>query len=212
MSLGVGIVTTALSVGLDTLLIKPQRSVGTIVMQAVISESHSDELQITDHPVEKGASISDHAFKLPAEVTIVGAFSNSPSVSGLIDGIIGGLKATFTGGQELFEGKAPQLVTDVYQSLLKLQAQAVPFDIYTGKRKYSNMLLKSISTTTDRRTENSLEVTLQCREVLIVSATLVSVPADKANQATPQVTQAPVAGGAKSLQPGSNFIKPTGAP
>src|SRR6516165_2153430 len=39
------------------------RSVGGIVAQVWISEQERDELHITEHPVEQGAPISDHAYK-----------------------------------------------------------------------------------------------------------------------------------------------------
>jgi hypothetical protein len=35
-----------------------------------IEEQHSDELNITEHPVETGSPISDHAYMTPPEVTI----------------------------------------------------------------------------------------------------------------------------------------------
>jgi hypothetical protein len=36
----------------------------------VVSEKHSDTLEITEHPVETGAAISDHAYKRPSEVVM----------------------------------------------------------------------------------------------------------------------------------------------
>jgi hypothetical protein len=38
------------------------------IPDATIEEVHNDELEITDHPVEKGTTISDHAFKRPSEL------------------------------------------------------------------------------------------------------------------------------------------------
>lgn len=205
MTAAVGILTTALQFGLDSLLIKPARALGPMVLQVTLEENHDDELEITDHPVEKGAIISDHAFKRPCQVVIRGSWSNSPSLAGLIDGVLGGLKATVVGGQALLSGKAATNVIDTYTKLLKLQSGAVPFDIYTGKRKYSNMLIRSINVTTNKQTENELAATIVCREVILVSTSLVTVPTDASKQANPGSTAAPTSAGTRALLDGTNY-------
>jgi hypothetical protein len=43
------------------------RKIGVIIPDVVVSEKHSDTLEITEHPVETGAAISDHAYKRPAK-------------------------------------------------------------------------------------------------------------------------------------------------
>lgn len=135
------------------------RSIGGIVAPCTLQERHSDTLTLTNHPVELGAQITDHAFKNPVEVDITigwGAGSTTP---------------------------LPQ----IYQQLLDLQRSAVPFDIVTGKRKYKNMIIVSIGQTTVSDTENSLIIYLSCREVIIVE-TQVTTMAPAANQANPQNT------------------------
>lgn len=62
---------------LYALISSPVRVIGTIIPDVVVEEHHRDQLVITDHPVERGAAISDHAFKLPVEVEIRCGFSNS---------------------------------------------------------------------------------------------------------------------------------------
>jgi soluble lytic murein transglycosylase-like protein len=46
------------------------RKIGMIIPDVVVSEKHSDTLEITEHPVETGAAISDHAYKRPSEVVM----------------------------------------------------------------------------------------------------------------------------------------------
>ena len=53
------------------------RQIGTIIPEVVIEEMHRDRLIITDHPVESGAAISDHAFKMPVEVDMRVGWSDS---------------------------------------------------------------------------------------------------------------------------------------
>lgn len=205
-----GAVLTAVQLGLGSLLVRPRRSIGPFTMQVTVQERHTDEMEITDHPIEQGATISDHAFKRAAEVTIEGSWSASPSSSGLVDGIIGGLKASVMGAQAIVTGKPPTSMQEMYDKLLRLQKEAIPFDIYTGKRKYSNMGMRSLVVQTDKMTENSLAVTMVCRELLIVMVSVLTVPTDAAKQANPGVTAPPVSSGTKSLLSGSGY-SPAGA-
>ena len=205
MSAQIGFITAAAQYGLGSILVKPLRAIGPLVMQVVVEEVHSDDLQITDHPVELGAMITDHSYRLPAELTIRGGWSNSPTVAGLFAGLVAGVGSTGTGIQSLVTGNEATQIRDWYKKLLKLQADRIPFDVYTGKRIYKNMLIKGMTVTTDEKYENSLFVTVSLREVLIVSTQILTVPATMANQADPSATAQPVNNGTKSVQPTNQF-------
>lgn len=204
MSGEIGFVTAAAQVGLESILVRPKRSIGAFVAQVTISESHKDELEITEHPVQQGASIADHAFKRPAEVTVVCAWSNSPSYSSLVGGLVGAVAQTLDGVQSLVTGNSASQVRETYQKLLKLQSDRIPFDVYTGKRAYKNMLLRSLTVETEKETENVLMVTAVLRQVIIVSTQTVTVPS-AAVQADPASTAAPVDKGSKALVPAPNY-------
>lgn len=200
------------------------RSIGPIVANVTIEERHVDELDITDHPVERGATISDHAFKRPSEVVIRCAWSNSPSspgtlsggiagaignkIAGILNNAVTGAASRTIGGSALGNlavaefgsltalgaqfntgrGKGTTSVQDVYQQLLQLQRSAIPFSVYTGKRKYDNMLIKTLTVETDLKTENSLMATLVCREVIIVQTQVNPVSASASQQKNPEKT------------------------
>ncbi|ELX8408480.1 MAG: hypothetical protein E7E41_20155 [Klebsiella oxytoca] len=143
---------------LSTLFQQQTRKIGLIVPSVVISEKHSDTLEITEHPVEVGAAISDHAYRRPSEVVMQVGFAGGGSLLDLLDTTSFGLSA----------GLSPR---EVYQNLLDLQNSRVPFDVVTGKRLYSNMLIRAIEVTTERSTENVLSAVLTLREVIITSTT-----------------------------------------
>lgn len=137
----------------DTLI---QRAVGDIEFDVTVEERHEDSLTITEHPVEKGAAISDHAYKNPMRVTI-------------------------SAGKGAKDGETvPQ---ETYDALLELQKSREPFNIVTGKRSYENMLVEDIQVITDVDTDNVLMVTLDCREVIIVATETVQVPPSRQRQA-----------------------------
>lgn len=52
--------------------------IGSISLDASLSEGHSMTAEATDHPVEQGSSISDHVHIKPRVVTIEGIISNHP--------------------------------------------------------------------------------------------------------------------------------------
>ena len=52
--------------------------IGDIVIDASITETHVLENEITDHPVEQGANISDHSRPLPDSFTMECVVSNTP--------------------------------------------------------------------------------------------------------------------------------------
>ncbi len=152
---------------LSVLFNQRSRKIGLIIPDVVVSEKHQDALEITEHPVEIGAPVSDHSYKRPAEVTMEMGFSGGGSLLDFADtSAIGISLGTST--------------KEIYQQILDLQASRVPFDVTTGKRQYSNMLIRDIDVTTDRTSENVLMCVLTLREVIISQTQSISV-ADKAD-------------------------------
>jgi hypothetical protein len=200
-----GIVTAAAQLGLQSLVIKPKRQIGPFTAQVTIDEVHTDELEITEHPVEMGASIADHAYKRPAEVTIRCSWSNSPTADGFVAGLVGAVTGTVSGVSSLLSGQSLGQVREVYQNLLQLQEQRIPFDVLTGKRNYSNMLVKTLRQETNKDTENSLMITATLRQVIIVTTQTVMVKTPTSAQQDPQATGATVNQGTKQLTPAPNY-------
>lgn len=178
-----GIAAGALATGstIANVLLRDGRKLGTIIPNVVVEEVHTDTLTITDHPVEQGAPITDHAFKNPAELSMrIGWSSSSVALDAVVSSVVDSVKA----------GKltTPKIKTvrDIYEDLLKLQASRKPFDVSTGKRLYKDMLIKSISTTTDASSENSLVVSVVLRQIIIVQTKAAKLKAE--NQAKPNKT------------------------
>lgn len=148
--------------------IKPQRQVGSIVVNVVISEDATDELTITQQPVQQGAMISDHAFKNPTNFRMTAYLKDNLFTS----------------------------LSKLYQNLLDLQNSRVPFDVVTPKRIYRNMLLKTLGQSTDQRTENLLSISMTFQEVIIVKVGSTTIP--KSKQRTPEKTAKTEDAGKKS--------------
>jgi len=134
-------------------ILKTQRSIGNITAYVLIEESTTDELEITSHPVQNGAPITDHAFKQPAELSL-----------------------------KILCGQNEKPLDQIYSDFLILQASREPFQITTPKRIYKNMLMQSVGQTTDKETENVLSLSLKCREIIMVSTQTVKVPPRKVHK------------------------------
>lgn len=147
--------------------------------QVTIEEIATDKLNITTHPVEQGAAITDHSFKEPAELVLRLGWSNSEYSAVATD--VMAISTIFSGqGEGGFN-----YVQEVYDSLLALQLNRIPFQIITGKRIYPTMLIKSMTSPTNNESEHSLFVTMICQEIIITQTTATSFP-DASVQANPQ--------------------------
>lgn len=203
MNAVVGFVATAALLYSDAIRARPKRQIGKIKAQVTIRESHREETQITDHPVEQGAMITDHAFELPSEVILECAWSNSPSKANPVDGTIAAAK-------DLVTGNTRDQVRSVYEDLLKLKAARDPVDVYTGKKLYRNMLVKSLAMSNDDANENALFVTVTMRQVLLVSTRTVSGIAPPARQAQPALTNPPTDAGTQAPKAGTGRFNSAG--
>lgn len=152
----------------------PKRAIGQFQARVTVQEVADDVLEITQHPIEQGASITDHSYVKPVMLRIEDIFTD-------------------------FQGP----LAEQYANLLKLQAQREPIKVITGKRTYNNMLIRSLTQVTDANNENILRVHFLLQEINIVSLQTVSV-APRSDQANPGETSAIQNSGQKSLQQPSN--------
>lgn len=150
----------------------PARAIESFTAYVTVEESATDTLVITEHPVQTGAAISDHAFKKPVEVKIKGVFD--PRVT-----------------------REP--LTETYRKLKALQLRREPFTVVTGKAQYENMLFAALFNRTDEAGENVLAFEATLQEVIIVDVQTVTVPA-RAKHANPNKTGGKSQGGQKALK------------
>lgn len=161
-----------LSQPIETVFLSSKRTVGTIAVQTIVDEQTSDNLTITKQPVQQGASITDHAYLEPT------TFSHTILYAA----------PGFTGGKSLKQ---------IYQQLLDLQASREPFTIVTPKRIYSNMLLTTLSMTTNKQTENALAIHAAYQQVILVPVFATVVP--RQHQKNPGSNGATQNAGQKSI-------------
>ena len=181
-------VLSGIATDIGSILFTANRSIAGIIPDVTVREEGRDELEITRHPVETGAAITDHAFKQPASLSLELGWSNSNLSAALAQGLLSGTIPDLSLGN--------QRVRQIYEQLLAIQASRVPFQVVTGKRLYQNMLLESLAISTDASTENALMVSATCREIIIVSTQAATIP-PMSQQAMPVSTAGAVDMGTK---------------
>lgn len=183
-----------------------QRRIGSLIAQVTIEEDHEDEVVVTDHPVEQGSTISDHAYKMPALLRIQAGWSNSPSPTnaGLLfipGNIVNSIKATAAA----FSGTS-NYSADIYDQWLALQVISMvnPITVVTGKRSYDNMVITRVRETTNADTENCVIIFAELKRVNIVSTQTLIIPV-AGSLANPSANTPVQDTGGKSLLPGNGF-------
>lgn len=146
-------------------LVLVKTNIGTYFFDAFIQIDHSSKLKITEHPIESGSVVADHAYMEPRE--LIFDIGMSDVVSSLVPG-------------QFSDGWSRSV--SAYQTLLNLQVTRTPLFVHTRLVSYQNMLISAISVPDNKDTQFGLRCSVTLRELLVSSAKTVPV------SAVPQVT------------------------
>jgi len=160
--------------------------IGQIVPDCVVEETYEDRIQITSHPVEKGAHISDHAFKMARGIEMRIGWADGKTNQGY-----------------------PRRSLDQYNKLLELQKSLEPLDVSSGKQMYKNMLIQTISMTNDQKMKHAVVAVVRLIEVRFANARdeIKSSPPATA-QTAPQTSQPPTSQGPVQPKPAGTSDAP----
>ena len=124
-------------------------SSGTLYFDATLHVDHNSSVTVTEHAVQTGAVISDHAIVDPQEISLEIGMTDTK------------------GG----DGSSAQ----AYQQFLSVMKQREPCTVVTRLGTYQNMVLTSISAPDDYTTMKALKATLIFKQVRIVSVATVKI-------------------------------------
>lgn len=139
-------------------LIYVKTNVGGWFFDAFIRMDHVTKLKLTEHPVQTGSNITDHAFLEPRELTMEIAMSDT--AESLVT--------------EQFTGHWSRSVK-AYEIMKDLQAQRVPIQVLTKLGLYTNMMIETLSVPDDYLTLYGLRATLTLREVIVAETKTVKL-------------------------------------
>lgn len=147
-----------------------------IIVDASVSETHSVQGEVSDHPVESGVDIVDHYRVLPRAIQIEAVITNSPLVTVSPGGtLISSVRGALDGDVD------PSSVA--WEELNRFFNEAVVVTITTSLQpEYKNMVLTALDVTRNSGTAGGLFFTVSAREILFVDtqqgeAVTVPVPA-----------------------------------
>jgi len=114
---------------------------------ATLNEKHSEEAQITQHPVETGMSISDNVLQKPAKLEIQGIVSNTP------------LDNTNERSRDI----------SYWNDLVEIKNKGELVVVATAARVYDNMLITNIAGIRSAGKGQSIDIAISLEQVKIVN-------------------------------------------
>lgn len=171
----------------------------SIGLDVVPSENHVISSTITDHPVEEGSNISDHARPDPDRLTLECIISNTP---------LPPLSVDWNRAQ------------NSWVALRKLRDAGSLVTVLTTLGRYESMEIEQVSVTRDAPSYNALAFTVSFKKIRIVQNRLTSVRVSKQKNVSSRVktgSQTPEepdevekSAGAKLLDAGKGLLKASG--
>lgn len=136
-----------------------------IQLDASISEDHSVEAEVTEHPVEEGADISDHVRRKPDRLTIQGWISNHPILINASETAVG-----------IAGGDPDKRAQDGYEVLERIAKVGTQVAVFTTLKTYPRMLVLSLRAPRDATRGGLLDVTIGLKEITTATTELVEPP------------------------------------
>jgi hypothetical protein len=128
---------------------------------AEIQIEHQQELRRTEHPVQTGASISDHAYIVPARLVMEVGMSDA-------------MDAYFN--PSTWSGSTSKSVS-AYLTMIALQFSRIPLQITTKLRVYKNMIVESVTPTETAKTFGGLRMRIEFGQMFLADITTVTASA-----------------------------------
>lgn len=137
-------------------------NIGGYVFDAFLRMDHQSRLEITKHPVQIGANITDHSY-------------SQPKIIEFEIGMTDVAKASKYNKQ--FDSGNSRSVT-AYKILKQMQEQRIPLQVTTRLGIFNNMLIKEVRSPDDYLTKHGLRATVIMEEVPMASVGTYKMSAD----------------------------------
>ena len=135
---------------------------------AFLNINYTSELTITNHPVQNGANVSDHAYQEPVSVKMEILMSDAAFKYDDDTGADANSNRTFA-------GMAYTRSVGAYRLLRQLQKERRVFTIGTRLEEFQNMMIESINVEDDVETLYGLKASVTLKQVFIANEKVVKV-------------------------------------
>lgn len=137
---------------------QPKRvKIGDVTLDAALSVRFSEKVTTTQHPIENGASPTDHARKEPEDCTIDGVLSSFPLV-----------KTERDQRGELERGGGKGYAEEQYEILRGYAAKRETLTVVTAQRTLENMMLTQLDRNVDASMGGVVRFTATFKELRFV--------------------------------------------
>lgn len=130
-------------------------NIGGFFMDAVFHTNTEHSLTITQHPVQTGANLADHAFINPIRIAMDIGISDAMAYR----------------SPGCYDEPGETKSISAYRTLRKLQEQRTPLKVLTRLDTYENMLIESINVNDDVSTQNALKASIELTQVPVANVT-----------------------------------------
>jgi len=137
-----------------------------IQFDASLSERYTRTKEVTNHPVESGADVTDHTRVLPLEITIHGWVTDDPII------FLKSLRAlpSVSGGSPLTRS------FDAWRELNRIMDEESTLKVVTDLDEFENMVLTGIDTIKEKDTGRILDATITLKKITIATTEVVDAP------------------------------------
>lgn len=133
-------------------------SIGEIVLDAALEETHTLQARATEHPVETGCDVTDHVQSLPASLTLEGIISNTPlSALGLT------------------RFKNDDRAHAAFKEFEAIVQTGRFIDIVTSLKTYKNMVIEDFVVTRHAHDSDALSFSCTAKQISMVSSRLINI-------------------------------------
>lgn len=158
------------------LILDGEDGVALLSVDARLRETHVMTTRVTAFPVEGGASLSDHIYNEPEQVTVEGFVTNTPVVSVFSRTELPSILAP---PNQDYVGAA----FDVLESLRELRK---PVILLTGLRRYPDMVMTRLEVPRDATTGQAMAFIADFMRIRKVATQTTDIPAEKLQPGKPQ--------------------------
>ena len=125
------------------------------------SIEHEQRIEKTQHPVQTGASISDHAYIIPARLVL------DIRMSDAIDAYY---------NPSTWSGSSSKSVS-AYQTMLAISFSRIPLSITTGLRTYTSMIIESLAPVETSKTIGGLRMRIEFGQIFMADTSQPTISA-----------------------------------
>ncbi len=133
---------------------------------AIMKVEHTAEMRITEHPIQIGANIVDHAYQMPVKLRMEIGMSDA------MDSLL--IPNPWT--------NASTKSVSAYQTLIALMQSRINLQIHTRLINYQNMLIESVFTSDDYKTQFGGKFTVMFRQIITAQVPTITTASRSVDQ------------------------------